>query len=114
MSLKRIDLDTERALRRFLSMVAQRYDIAGALLYGSRARGTHAPDSDADVAVLLKGKHQRVLPTAVAMADLAYDVLLETGINIAPFPVWADEWDDPALHANPDLLRRIEAEGVPL
>lgn len=112
--MERIDLDTERALRRFLSLAGQRYDIVGAVLYGSRARGTHAPDSDADLAVLLEGDHQRVLPTAVAMADLAYDVLVETGINISPLPIWSDEWRDPDLHANPDLLRRIEAEGVRL
>jgi len=47
------------------------------------ARGqTHRADSDADVAVLLRGAHQRFLPTKLAMADFAFDVLLETGINI--------------------------------
>jgi predicted nucleotidyltransferase len=35
--------------------------MAGAIVYGSRARGTHRPDSDADVAVLLRGEHQRFL-----------------------------------------------------
>ena len=55
----RINRETEQAVRRFLALIANRYDIAGALIYGSRARGTHDPDSDADVAVLLKGKHQK-------------------------------------------------------
>lgn len=111
---KSIDRNTEKAVRRFLVLLATRYDMAGAIVYGSRARGTHRPDSDADVAVLLKGEHQRVLPTTLAMADLAYDVLLEMGVNISPLPVWLDEWEHPESHSNPALLRNIAREGVRL
>jgi predicted nucleotidyltransferase len=112
--LERIDRNTEEAVRRFLSMIVNRYDMAGAIIYGSRARGTHRPDSDADVAVLLTGEHQRVLPTTLAMADLAYDVLLETGINISPLPVWMDEWEHPERFSNPALLHNIAREGIRL
>jgi predicted nucleotidyltransferase len=45
------------------------------MLFGSRARGDHTQHSDADVAVLLRGVHQRLLPTQLAMADAAFDVL---------------------------------------
>lgn len=110
----RIDHNTEDAIRRFLALIATRYDMVGAIVYGSRARGTHRPDSDADVAVLLKGEHQRVLTTMLAMADVAYDVLLETGINISPLPVWIDEWEHPENHSNPALLHNIAREGVRL
>ena len=112
--MSHIDRETEGAVRRFLSLIADRYDIAGAIIYGSRARGTHRPDSDADVAVLLRGEHQRFLPTKLAMADVAFDVLLETGINISPLPVWVDEWDHPETYSNPRLLQNIAAEGVSL
>lgn len=112
--LSHIDHDTEEAVRRFLTLIACRYDIAGAIIYGSRARGTHYPDSDADVAVLLRGEHQRVLTTTLAMADVAYDVLLETGINISPLPVWLDEWEHPERYSNPALLHNIAREGVRL
>ncbi|MHB8256724.1 MAG: nucleotidyltransferase domain-containing protein [Acidiferrobacterales bacterium] len=114
MGANAIDPGTEDAVKRFLGRIAGRYDMAGALLYGSRARGTHRPDSDADVAVLLRGEHQRLLPTALAMADVAYDVLLETGINIAPLPIWMDEWEHPETYSNPALLRNIAREGVRL
>ena len=110
----RIDGATAHALRCFLAMIADRYDLAGAILYGSRARGTHRPDSDADVAVLLRGEHRRVLPTTLAMSDLAYDVLLDTGINISPLPVWLDEWEHPSAAANPALLREIARDGIRL
>lgn len=70
--------------------------------------------SDADVAVLLSGGHQRFLTTALAMADVAYDVLLETGINISPLPVWLDEWEHQEAYPNPALLWNIAQEGIRL
>jgi predicted nucleotidyltransferase len=109
-----VDQDTENASRRFLALISIRYDIAGAIVYGSRARGNHRPDSDADLAVILRGEHQRRLPTTLAMADIAYEVLLETGINISPLPIWMDEWEHPEIHTNPALLRNIAVEGVRL
>ncbi len=81
-------------------------------MFGSRVRGTHQPESDADIAVFLRGTHQRFLTTKLAMADVAFDVLLETGINISPLPIWLDEWGHPEEYANPSLLQRISNEGV--
>ncbi|WP_338861219.1 nucleotidyltransferase domain-containing protein [Mycetohabitans rhizoxinica] len=43
---------------RYRTSDSDRYDVTDAILYGSRARRTHQADSDADVAVLLKGEHQ--------------------------------------------------------
>lgn len=111
---RRIDHDTEEAVRRFLGLIASRYDVAGAIVFGSRARGTHRSDSDADVAVLLRGEHQRFLTTKLAMADVAFDVLLETGVLISPLPVWLDEWEHPENYSNPALLHNIDREGVRL
>ena len=112
--MPQIDEETEGAVRSFISRITSRYDPAAVILYGSRARGTHRPDSDADVAVILKGQRQPVLTTALAMADVAYDVLLETGINIAPMPVWLNEWEFPETHSNPVLLHNIAKEGIRL
>lgn len=109
-----LDSETEAAARHFLSLIADRYDIAGALLYGSRARGTHRPDSDADLAVILRGEHQHFLSAKLAMADVAFDVLLETGIRVSPLPIWLDEWKHPENHSNPALLRTIATEGIPV
>lgn len=109
-----IDQSTREAVRRFLSKITDRYDLAGAILYGSRARGTHRADSDADLAVLLKGERGKLLKTTLARSDVAYDVLLETGINISPLPVWLDDWEHPETHSNPALLQTIAREGAPL
>lgn len=112
--MSRIDPQTEHAVRRFLDQLAARYDIAGAYLYGSRARGTHRPDSDADVAVLLRGEHRDFLATKLDMADVAFDRMLETGVLVSPLPVWLDEWEQPQDYPNPALLHHIAREGVRL
>ena len=110
--LEDVDPATREAARLFLDKLSSKFDLMGAILFGSRARRTHRADSDADVAVLLKGEHQRLLPTKLAMADLAFDVLLETGINVSPLPVWEDDWADPEHSFNPDLLRNIAKDGI--
>ena len=112
--MNHIDDDSEKAVRRFLELIASRYSVAGTIVYGSRARGTHRPDSDVDVAVLLHGEPQRFLPAKLDMADVAFDVLLETGILISPLPIWLDEWEHPETYSNPVLLRNINREGVRL
>ena len=48
------------------------------------------------------------------MADLAYDVLLETGIRIQPLPIWEEEWEHPEAYSNPRLLHNIAREGMQL
>jgi len=109
-----MDPDTERAVRQFIFRISRQYDMAGVILYGSRARRTHRPDSDADVAVLLRGPHERFVSTKLAMADMAFDVLLETGIRVQPLPVWEDEWEHPETYSNPALLQNIAREGIRL
>jgi predicted nucleotidyltransferase len=110
----RIERSTEHALRRFMASVSQHYRTRGAILYGSRARGDHDPDSDVDLLVLLEGERQRFVPTKLAMTDLAYEILLETGLYISALPVWTDEWEHPEVWSNPDLLRNIAREGIHL
>lgn len=108
-----IDKATRTAAKLFTAKLTA-YPVAKLLLFGSRARGDFHVESDADIAVLLKGKAQRFLPTKLALADIAYDVLLETGIRIQPLPIWEEEWQSPDQYSNPYLLRNIEHEGVPL
>ena len=107
-----LDDATAKTLASFLSKLNSVFDVRQAILFGSRARGTFATDSDADVAVLLAGRHGKFMTTKLAMADLAFDVLLDTGIRIEPLPVWEDEWAHPDAYRNPHLLRNIERDGV--
>jgi predicted nucleotidyltransferase len=48
-----------------------------ALLFGSRARGDHRLDSDADLALIFERGNE--WPVLEALAGLAFDVLMDTG-----------------------------------
>ena len=102
------------AARRFLDTVASRYPFRQAWLFGSRARGNARPDSDLDIALLLDGPREAFIAAKLALDDLAYDILLETGIHIQPLPLWQDDWDVPGTFPNPGLIAAIRREGVPL
>jgi predicted nucleotidyltransferase len=54
--MKCLDPDTENAVRDFLARIPADMRVDRAILFGSRARGEHRPDSDADVALIL---HER-------------------------------------------------------
>jgi hypothetical protein len=109
-----IDPKTERAIRVFLERMAGRYAVAGARLYGSRARGDSDKTSDADLAVFLKGPRGDAMAAGVDMTGVAFNVLLETDVLVSPLPIWQDEWAHPETYSNPRLLENIRREGVAL
>lgn len=102
------------ATRAFAARVASAYPMKQAILFGSRARGTANAQSDADVAVILQGTTGHFIHTKMAMNDIAYDILLDTGIRIQPLPVWENEWAHPDAYSNPHLLHNIAREGITL
>jgi predicted nucleotidyltransferase len=108
------DPATERAIREFLGRIAGRYDVAEAILYGSRARGDFKPHSDADVALILRGQKGNRVSVIIDMAGTEFDVLMDTGILVQAMPFWQEEWEHPERLPNPWLLRNIQREGVPL
>lgn len=112
MTLPMMDEPTWQAMQRFYEIIKDDFPVKAVILYGSRARGDHSPESDADVAVLLDGEHLPFVDTKLKMSDAAYDVLLVTGINISALPVWLDEWEHPDTYMNPALLANIARDGV--
>ena len=108
------DRATTRAARLFLARVSRDYALKEALLFGSRARHEHRADSDADIAVILAGPPQPLLATKLALADMAYDVMLDTGILIQALPVWQQQWEHPDATEYPALLGSIARDGIKL
>ncbi len=114
MTAVHLSADTIKATSAFVKRVAETYPTQQAILFGSRARGTAHDESDADVAIILKGKPGHFIKTKMAMNDIAYDILLDTGIRIQPLPVWEGEWAHPERYSNPHLLHNIALEGIAL
>ena len=83
----------------------------GLYLFGSRARGDAEPDSDIDVAVLLKGRLPE-RPFGVTRDILEDDLLLETGLDIQPWPLEEGSLDEPEAHPYPAVSRAVRREGV--
>ena len=108
----RIDESTLHAVRAFAERISADFPVEKTILFGSYARGDFTEDSDADVAVLLRGNHLPFVKTKLKMADVAVDVMMVTGTLIQPLPIWIDEWEHPESYSNPALLMNIRAEGV--
>ena len=85
-----------------------------AMLFGSHARGDDAEDSDVDVAIIFTKLPNSFIDTKLALAGIAYDVLLETGVLIQPMPLSEDEWMFPTHHPNPALVENIRRDGKPV
>jgi predicted nucleotidyltransferase len=110
----KLDCETARAAQSFLRRLAARYPVREAILFGSRARHTHRPDSDADIAVVLDGAHGDRTAAALDMAGIAFNVMMETGVMVEALPLWADDLEHPGTFHNPRLLEHIRREGVRL
>ena len=101
-----------RAASVFLEKLRGQYAVTQAFMFGSRARGEHRPDSDLDLAIVLHGPRLDFFDTKQDMAGLAFDVLMETGILVQPFPLWDDDLTNPARFSNPSLIRNIVEDGI--
>src|SRR5690349_3714571 len=97
--LRRLKVELERLYADRLERV---------LLFGSRARGDARPDSDWDIAVFLRG-YEGSHDEWSRLSGLAFDILLETGIDLSLQPFAPEE-----LAERTPLMHEIRREGIPL
>ncbi|MGB3850421.1 MAG: nucleotidyltransferase domain-containing protein [Tunicatimonas sp.] len=84
---------------------------AEAYLFGSRARGTHRPDSDWDVLILVN-EPEVTHEIEDKFRDVLYELELATGEIISVFIYPKDYWKD-ALRFSP-LYAHVNRDGVRL
>jgi antitoxin ChpS len=75
------------ALRALVQKISTRDDFAGAILFGSRARRSHNPESDAYVARLLAGTPGEFIQNKLEFDDLTNEILLDRGVRLQPLLV---------------------------
>ena len=105
------------ALQRVAAEVRQRYGdrLRGIYLFGSRARGDHRPDSDADVAVVLADGDWRYWGEKMNLVDLIVGLDLDLYLYVKPWPFSESEWNDPERSSRAKLARsaRRDARALP-
>ena len=83
---------TDTILTRFRGTLNEIYGerLERVVLYGSRARGDHCPDSDYDIAVFIKDPGN-FSDESAHLAKVSTDILFDTGavISATPFPAGA-------------------------
>ncbi|CAO4183374.1 nucleotidyltransferase domain-containing protein [Methylorubrum extorquens] len=100
------DDTTERGACAFLRRIGGHYPTREVSLFGSRTRGTHQASSDADLA-----ERSRI---SGEMAEIAFNILRETGLLVQAVPLWESEWRHPERFPNPTLIANIRRDGVRL
>ena len=104
----------DRAVRAVAEAIAARHDVVTALLYGSRARGDHRPDSDADLALVIRGLSGPIGALAQDFGRAVADTLVETGVVVSPMAIKLENWLAPLGFSNPYFLENVQRDGVPL
>ena len=108
------DAATEAALRAFRARLQERFgaQLRGMVLFGSRARGDHRDDSDADVAIFLQPLTDAIA-AQMDMASDAYAIFLDTEILIQPW-AFSGTPEQPARDRALDILSAVQSEGIVL
>jgi predicted nucleotidyltransferase len=81
-------------------------------LFGSRARGDHEEDSDVDVAVILDQQLPHPFELTREILEDTYDLLMETGFYIQPWPLEKGSLDNPAAHPHARISKAILRDGI--
>lgn len=106
-----------RALASYRQKLVDSYGdrFVAAYLFGSRARGDHRPDSDADVAVVLEAMEASPMAEKMRLVDLAFDALTDAGLMIQPWPFTRAQWEarEP-VGRFADLLASARRDGRPI
>ena len=100
----------EPVLKRFRAAAAEVYGdrLERVVLYGSRARGDHQPDSDYDIAVFIKNPGT-LTEELDKLASLTTAILLDTGAVISAKPFFAG-----AYRARTAFMHDLRKEGLDL
>ena len=106
----------QELLGAFKSRLRTRYGsrLKGLILFGSRARGDFTEASDADVAIVLEGPIEHPYRVKCDVIDATYDLFLDSGIIIQPWPLREHWLDAPQASPYPHVVRAVLREGIRL
>lgn len=114
-----VDETTRLAVDAYLGAATQALRKVGAprlekaILFGCRARGTHTPASDADVALVLQGRDVRRSRLLLwDFGDMTYEAEAEFSFLVEPIVLWSDLPSRPSLASSPEFYRNVSRDGI--
>lgn len=109
------DATVAKALQDFAAAVRHHYGerLRGLYLFGSRARGDHTPESDADVAAVLADDGWTAWIERRVLNRLAYEPSLESGLAIQAWPFSAQAWETDSERSTL-LIKSARDDALPL
>jgi len=113
-SSRPLDACTEQLIRAVKSRLEELYGsrLKGLILFGSRARGDFTEASDADVAIIFEDVVEHPFAVKCEVIDATYDLFLDSGIIIQPWPLREDWLEEPQASPYPHVIRAILREGI--
>lgn len=86
--------------------------LAALYVFGSRARGDHRPDSDLDLAVVLRNASSSLANDDDALLDVTYPIEIDHGVHIQAWALAADETGQPSTAFRSRLAETVRREGI--
>ncbi len=113
-ALRPVDPRTQALIRAVKARLQQLYGsrLKALILFGSRARGDFTEASDIDLAIVLEHPVGRSFAVKCAVIDAPYDLFLDSGILIQPWPLCENWLDEPQASPYPHVVRAILREGI--
>jgi len=96
---------------KFKSLVEKKLHVHKMFVFGSRARGDAAPDSDLDVLVVIE--EEETQPISEFISDCAWEACFESGIILTPVVYSRNEWESGPEQAGL-LAQTVHQEGIPV
>ena len=110
------DAAVNKAVEDFARAVLSAYGsrVKGLYLFGSRSRGDHTPESDADIAVVLADGDWKEWPETKRLTDIAYDFIVATGADLQTWPISESAWVNPTTHPESALITAMRRDARPI
>ena len=113
MLTRELAFEEAELLRQVVAAARALEPAAQVVLYGSRARGDAAPDSDWDLLVLLDGPVDRARDAAVRRRIYAVERSTDACPVLSVLVESRQDWESPALRSTP-LHTSVERDGIAL
>jgi predicted nucleotidyltransferase len=110
------DVTVDRTVSDYARAIRKAYGsrLKGIYLFGSRARGDHTTESDADIAVVLADGDWKEWPETKRLTDIAYDFIVATGADLQAWAVPESAWVNPTTHPDSALITAMRRDARPI